>query len=910
MPNPDEEVLVTVGAEASSLDSQLSAAAGKLDEAVDRMIESLDRISGASKDAADEQEASGQRIGDSFEKSGESADGFSKQLEDAMGRSSKALTGFGEVIASVVSKFNLLFAVISGGALIKAISDIGEKSGEYADQIIRASEKTGIAVDTLQELRFAAQANEVGFGALQISLQRLSTQIAAANNGNQLAIDRFKAVGVAATDLKNAKLEDVLGAIADKSKASADGFGKLAEMQQLLGRSGKELIPLLNQGSDGIKRLSEEAQKLGIVMGEGDLEQAKKLHDQLFELHSVNEALERHISSALVPAFLAISKAMIQSGTQGGLMQRVVDALAISMKYLTIAVQFSTEGFVKWGITIGAAMAMVNNLKSFGSATTTKSIFSEWLSDMRKLTEEGEKFRAGVLAPAQASPSAPKTDTVTPPGGSPKAKDDRLAEWKYALDQMKEAEGYFHEFSKQQEAEYWTAKLALIDRGTKEGERLYRQVDELRYSAAKSAAVEEEAAYQKQVQVQLAAVRTNYAAQLAIIQQNLDHIAQLYGQNSSQYIAELAKQQEAKRKQAEEISKLDQMMIESEKKRTDAGINAAQSNSALELSLGKITNEQKLALDVTYEDKRYQNDLAAAGRRLQIERDSGNMTLEQERQMIGQIEDLTIAHEAKLLQIKQQALQEAAKYQLEATNVVQTQFSTFLSTMMQGTTSLHAAFQTLVKGLTKGIDDIVAKKLTDTLMGNGTQAQSMISDFFGSIFGGTTKKGTTGASGAAAADASLTTLSTAATTNTSAMTALTAAANLAAVALQAVASAGAGGGAGGGLGGLGDLGGDSGGFSGGLSDLADVAPSTTSLLDSFAAIPMLADGTDFVPRDMLAVIHAGEKITPAKYNVNSAGSGMTQKNYFAINGPVDSRAQDQIALSAGRYMSRASYKKG
>lgn len=74
-------------------------------------------------------------------------------------------------------------------------------------------------------------------------------------------------------------------------------------------------------------------------------------------------------------------------------------------------------------------------------------------------------------------------------------------------------------------------------------------------------------------------------------------------------------------------------------------------------------------------------------------------------------------------------------------------------------------------------------------------------------------------------------------------------------------------------------------YGGGLGDFFS---KLTGFLPSFAV------GTDFVPHDMIAKIHKGERITPAKYN-NSSMGGVVQNNHFHITGPVDQRSQTQIA---------------
>lgn len=68
-------------------------------------------------------------------------------------------------------------------------------------------------------------------------------------------------------------------------------------------------------------------------------------------------------------------------------------------------------------------------------------------------------------------------------------------------------------------------------------------------------------------------------------------------------------------------------------------------------------------------------------------------------------------------------------------------------------------------------------------------------------------------------------------------------------------------------------------------------------------IPSFDVGTDFVPRDMLAMVHKGEQIVPAAFNKIGGQSSKSVNQSFAFNfaltGPVDKRTQQQLAAVAG-----------
>lgn len=94
--------------------------------------------------------------------------------------------------------------------------------------------------------------------------------------------------------------------IADRMATMDDGAQKTAIAMALFGRSGVDLIPMLNEGGDAIKRWGEEAQAAGLIMSEETARQADELNDSLDSLKGQVRGLGVSVASDLMPDLILL----------------------------------------------------------------------------------------------------------------------------------------------------------------------------------------------------------------------------------------------------------------------------------------------------------------------------------------------------------------------------------------------------------------------------------------------------------------------------------------------------------------------------------------------------------------------------------------------------------------------------
>lgn len=174
--------------------------------------------------------------------------------------------------------------VVSGiGAAFAALA---KKTINMGDTFNKMSQRVGVSVESLSGLKHAVELSGSSLDKLEVGLGRLSRNMLDSTQGLQSAQESFDALGISVTDssgkLKNT--DRILMEVADRFANMEDGTAKTALAMELFGRSGADLIPMLNQGSEGIRGMMGEAKSLGLVMSTDAAQASADFNDALTKL--------------------------------------------------------------------------------------------------------------------------------------------------------------------------------------------------------------------------------------------------------------------------------------------------------------------------------------------------------------------------------------------------------------------------------------------------------------------------------------------------------------------------------------------------------------------------------------------------------------------------------------------------
>lgn len=219
------------------------------------------------------------------------------------------------------------------GEVVSAFSENVKEAIEYGNRLQKTSQSIGIATSALQELQYAGRLADLSAEEMSQSIGLLSRKMQEAKNGSEETAKAFKGIAYKDGDkLKNT--DEVLGSIADKFEKMPDGAEKTALAMQLFGRAGKQMIPLLNKGSEELDKMRQEARDLGLVLGDDAVKASEELNDNLERLHMVTKGIWRQAIEPLIPAINELVKRFLEWRKENGklLAQKIQSFVKILIK--------------------------------------------------------------------------------------------------------------------------------------------------------------------------------------------------------------------------------------------------------------------------------------------------------------------------------------------------------------------------------------------------------------------------------------------------------------------------------------------------------------------------------------------------------------------------------------------------
>lgn len=150
---------------------------------------------------------------------------------------------------------------------------------DEGDKIAKTAKKFGISATEFQRVTYAAERSGAEMSTVEQAYKKLPKVINDASRGMKTSQDAIKSIGLSWQELEKMSPEQQFNAVAKAISSLENESKKTAIAQELLGRAGADLIPMLAD-FDNLKREAEDAG----IFSEEEIKAAENFKDAMLDI--------------------------------------------------------------------------------------------------------------------------------------------------------------------------------------------------------------------------------------------------------------------------------------------------------------------------------------------------------------------------------------------------------------------------------------------------------------------------------------------------------------------------------------------------------------------------------------------------------------------------------------------------
>ena len=253
------------------------------------------------------------------------------QFAGDMGKAARASEQTAQRINAAFGTVKATLGGLASGVSVGFLVDVVRASVDSVDALNDVADATGATIAKISALDDLSARTGGNLDTVSTSLLKLNKVLTEATPGSQQEAI-LKSIGLSAQQLRALDPADALLQVAKALDQYEDGGKKARLMQELLGKSTKDLSSLL-------KDLAEKGELVGTVTKE-QADEAERFNKQVFEMQANVKAVSRSLSIDLVTGINATVKAF-KDGEAAG---KSYFSIALSRYWENVAAVYGTTG--------------------------------------------------------------------------------------------------------------------------------------------------------------------------------------------------------------------------------------------------------------------------------------------------------------------------------------------------------------------------------------------------------------------------------------------------------------------------------------------------------------------------------------------------------------------------------------
>lgn len=297
-------------------------------------------------------------------------------------------------------------AVAVAGAVVAGMAAMVKKTIDAADAMDEMSQRTGVSVESLSALAYAAKFGGITTEQLEQGLTKLNKSIAESSNPLSEAAVAFKSLGV---EVKNndgtfKSADQVFASLSDKFAKMPDGVNKVEYATALFGQKiGTDLIPMLNLGAAEFERLRGEAEKAGLILSTRTAKQAGDFNDSMARITNALGGVALSITSEVLPKINVLANKMVEFTSNTGAWKNWAKAVGDAFAFVIKSANFLWVAFERMSTNLVGLTVAMTMLAKGASMEEVKAFMKMLHADNDRVRENWKKFNEEIDRGAEST---------------------------------------------------------------------------------------------------------------------------------------------------------------------------------------------------------------------------------------------------------------------------------------------------------------------------------------------------------------------------------------------------------------------------------------------------------------------------------------------------------------------------
>jgi hypothetical protein len=298
---------------------------------------------------------------------------WAKNLDKAKGQAKGFSGGIQSAFKAIGPIAAALGAAIGAGAIVAGI----KRTASEIDGLTKSADSLQISTEALGGLHHAVQLTGGSAQLLNTALATSARTLGEAAHGAGASAKWIDRMGLSVQDLQAMSPDERFRAYAQGMQSLSTQGERAAASAAIFGDSQGKLLPLLSEGADGIKRLTQEASDLGLTFNRVDAAKVEQANDALTRVSSIIKGQMQKATIALAPIIEGVANHLLAAGKSGldfgEMTETALDHVASAVGFVANSVQGIQ--FAWSAAQVGVSWAMANILEG---ANNVIKAFNWW----------------------------------------------------------------------------------------------------------------------------------------------------------------------------------------------------------------------------------------------------------------------------------------------------------------------------------------------------------------------------------------------------------------------------------------------------------------------------------------------------------------------------------------------------